>query len=39
MQMKKLKEYFPYLLLLIYIGLLIRTGINPLDRAARYVEE
>ena len=37
--MKKLKEYFPYLLLLIYIGLLIRSGINPVDRWVWYAEE
>ena len=37
--MKKLKEYFPHLLLLIYIGLLIRSGFNPIDRGAWYTEE
>ena len=37
--MKKLKEYFPHLLLLIYIVLLIRSGINPVDRWVWYAEE
>ena len=37
--MKKIKEYFPYLLLLFYIGLLIRSGINPVDRGVWYAEE
>jgi uncharacterized membrane protein YjdF len=37
--MKKLKEYFPHLLLLIYVGLLIRSGINPVDRGVWYAEE
>ena len=37
--MKKLKEYFPHLLLLIYIVLLIRSWINPVDRGVWYAEE
>jgi uncharacterized membrane protein YjdF len=37
--MKKLKEWFPYLLLLIYILLLIWSGINPVDRGVWYAEE
>jgi uncharacterized membrane protein YjdF len=37
--MKKIKKYFPYLLLLIYIGLLIRSGIDPVDRGVWYAEE
>ena len=37
--MKKFKDYFPYLLLLIYIGLLVRSGINPVDRGVRFAEE
>ncbi len=37
--MKKLKEYFPLLLLIIYIALLIRSGINPVDRGVWYAEE
>jgi uncharacterized membrane protein YjdF len=37
--MKKLKEYFPLLLLIIYIALLILSGINPVDRGVWYAEE
>ncbi len=37
--MKKIREIFPYFLLLIYIWLLIRSGINPVDRGVWYAEE
>ena len=37
--MKKFRECFPYLLLLIYFALLIRSGIDPVDRGVWYAEE
>ena len=37
--MKFIKKYFPHILLLIYLGLLIRSWINPIDRWVRYAEE
>ena len=37
--MKKLSNYFPHFLLLVYLALLIRSWINPVDRGVWYAEE
>ena len=37
--MKKIGKYFPLFLLIIYLILLIRSWINPVDRGVRYAEE
>ena len=37
--MKNVKNYFPYFLLIVYIYLLIRSWINPVDRGVWFAEE